>query len=148
MAIGIVFVYLAIAALAAPLAWMLWWGADSVAGTGRLQEAAAPVRGARNVGPAQGRFGQPQPADFTLARHPREVTIHRLSDSAQVGACSGPDHSGKCPRAHADGTVPCAGTVLALPRPVRGSAEWHIPSGYRACMLGSYDVFRQAGSAT
>jgi len=46
----------------------------------------------------------------------------------------------------ADGTVPCAGLLLALPRPVRGSIEWQIPAGYGACLLGGFGVFRQAGS--
>jgi hypothetical protein len=139
-----------IAALAAPLLWLLWWGADSLAGTGPLHASAAPIRDSVATSPVTARsfFKQPQPADISLAHPSGTVTIHRLSDAAPIGACAGPDSSGKCPRALTDGTVPCAGAVLALPRRIRGSAEWHIPSGYQACLLGSYDVFRQAGSPT
>lgn len=147
MGSGFVFVYLVIAALAAPLVWLLWWGADSLGGVRPLHATAAPIRGseARNRVTAQSFFKQPQPADISLARPSGAVTIHRLSDAAQIGVCAGPDSCGKCPRALVDGTVPCAGAVLALSRRIRGSAEWHIPSGYQACLLGSYDVFRQAG---
>jgi hypothetical protein len=150
MASGFVFVYLMIAAVAAPLLWLMWWAADSLSDAGRLQASAAPIRGsvARNPEAGRPRFKQPQPVDFSLARPSGAVTIHRLTDAAQIGACVGPDSAGKCPRALADGTVPCAGAVLALPRRIRGSAEWHIPSGYHACLLGSYDAFRQPGSPT
>lgn len=150
MGSGVVFVYLVIAAVAAPLVWLAWWAADSLGGAGRTHPTAVPVRGSetRERG-ARGSYKQPQPADISLARPPAgAITIHRLADATQVGACVGPDSSGKCPRACADGTVPCAGAVLALPRRIRGSAEWHIPSGYQACLLGGYDVFRQAGSPT
>ncbi len=78
------------------------------------------------------------------------ITVCRLKDGAQVDDCSGPDSVGRCPHLLADGTVPCAGAVLSLPMPIRGSAEWHIPAGYRACLVGSYAAFRQpisAGSA-
>ncbi len=150
MASGVVFVYLVIAAITAPLLWLAWWAADSLGDAGRLRATAAPVRGsgARNTGAQRSHFTQPRPADISLRRPSGAVTIHRLTDAAQIGACAGPDVSGRCPRTLSDGTVPCAGTVLALQRPVRGSTEWHIPSGYQACVLGSYDVFRQAASPT
>lgn len=148
MASGVVFVYLVIAALVAPLLWLAWWGADSLSRAGRLQARTAPIGGpyARNHEAWRSLFRQPQPSDLGLTRPSGEVTIHRLTDAAQIDACVGPDSAGKCPRALADGTVPCAGAVLALPRRIRGSSEWHIPTGYHACLLGSYDVFRQAGS--
>jgi len=31
-----------------------------------------------------------------------------------------------------------------LPLVIRGSWAWHIPTGYRTCFMGSYDVCRQA----
>jgi hypothetical protein len=142
---GIVFTYLLIAALLAPVVWVMWWGVDSLGGSARLSSApapSAPVRMARSS------FSFPQPADMTLPRHPGAVTICRLSDGAEIGGCSGPDHAGKCPRALADGTVPCAGSVLSLPRQIRGSAEWHVPFGYRTCLLGSYEVFRQPATSS
>ena len=148
MGIGIAFTYLVIAALAAPLLWLLWWGAGSLVG-GRLQVSAVPTRGngAKNAVKVRSGFDYPRPADVTLPGRRGAVAIYRLTDATEIGTCHGPDHAGKCPRALADGTVPCAGSLLALPRPIRGSAEWHIPFGYRACLLGSYDVFRQAGPA-
>lgn len=150
MASGVAFVYLVIAALVAPLLWLAWWAADSLSGAGRLQARTAPIGGsqARNPKAWNSLFRSPQPSDLGLARTSGVVTIHRLSDAAQIGACVGPDSAGRCPRALDDGTVPCAGAVLALPRRIRGSAEWHIPTGYHTCLLGSYDVFRQAASPT
>lgn len=139
-----VFTYLLIAALVLPVTWAMWWGVASLGRSARLSSAPAPSRPVRGVRPV---FSLPQPADMTLPRRPGAVTIYRLSDGAEIGGCSGPDHAGKCPRALANGTVPCAGSVLALPRQIRGSAEWHIPSGYRTCLLGSYEVFRQPVSS-
>ena len=134
------FTYLLIAALLAPVSWFMWWGVVSLGGSGRLSSAPAPnlrVLGARSTS------SFPQPADMALPRRPGAVTICRLSDGAEIGSCNGPSHAGKCPRAFADGTVPCAGSVLSLPRPIRGSMEWHIPIGYRTCLMASYEVFRQ-----
>jgi hypothetical protein len=88
-------------------------------------------------------FSFPQPSDMCLPRYPRAIAVCRPSDGAEFGRCIGPDLAGQCPVALAHGTVPCSGSVLSLPRPIRGSTEWHIPSGYRTCLLGSYEVFRQ-----
>jgi len=140
MATTIVLTYLLIAALLAPVVWVMWWGAASLGGSARLRAAPAPSPPVRR---ARSSFSFPQPADMTLPRHLRAIAICRLSDGAEIGGCKGPDRAGKCPLALADGTVPCAGSVLSLPQPIRGSAEWHIPSGYRTCLLGSYEIFRQ-----
>lgn len=150
MGSSVVFVYLVIAAVAAPFLWLMWSAADSLGGTGRLHATAAPIRSSEvDAGARRTIFKQPQPADISLARPPSgAVTIHRLADATRVDSCVGPDSSGRCPRALADGSVPCAGAVLALPCRIRGSAEWHIPSGYQTCLLGSYDAFRQEGSPT
>jgi hypothetical protein len=80
---------------------------------------------------------------MSLAIHRGAIAVCRLADGVETGGCNGPDHAGKCPRALADGTVPCAGCILSLPRPIRGSTEWHIPAGYQTCLVGSYEVFRQ-----
>jgi hypothetical protein len=139
MGIGVVFLVLLMAAAIAPLGWVIWWAATSVGST-RPSFATAVVEPVRK---ARLDFAFPQPADLSLPRRPRAIGIFRLSDGAEIGSCSGPDHAGKCPRATADGIVPCAGCMLSLPQPVRGSGEWHIPSGYKSCLVGSYQVFRQ-----
>jgi hypothetical protein len=135
-----VFTYLLIAALLLPVTWAMWWGVAFLGGVARPSSAPAPSQRARRARPS---FSFPQPADMALPRHPGAVAICRLSDGAEIGSCNGPNHAGKCPRAFADGTVPCAGSLLSLPRPIRGSMEWHIPIGYRACLMASYEVFRQ-----
>lgn len=145
MGIGILFFYLLIAAVLAPVVWLTWWGATSLGDPARVRTAPAPPP--KNPR-ADSRFSIPQPVDLALPRYSKAVAICRLKDGAEVDGCSGPDHAGKCPRALADGTVSCAGSVLSLPRPIRGSTEWHIPSGYRACLLGSYEVFRQPALGT
>jgi hypothetical protein len=140
MGIGVVFLLLLIAAMIAPFVWAMWWAAASVGGSARpsiVRAVVEPVRKPRSS------FAFPQPADLSLPRHLRAIAICRLSDGAEIGSCDGPDRYGKCPRATADGTVPCAGSMLSLPQPVRGSAEWHIPTGYKTCLVGSYQVFRQ-----
>jgi hypothetical protein len=149
MATGIVFTYLLIAALAAPLLWLMWWVVDSLGGAGRLQASAVSTPRAEANGPAkrQARFDFPRPADMRLPGVQGTVARYGLKGGSVVATCAGPDHAGGCPLASADGTVPCAGSLLALPQPIRGSFEWHIPSGYRACLLGSYDTFRQAPRA-
>jgi hypothetical protein len=144
MGTGIVFTFLLIAALVAPVVWVMWWGVTSVGSSARLSTAPAPGQQVRRT---RSSFSFPQPADLNLPRHPRAIAVCRLSDGAEFGSCSGPDLAGKCPQVLADGTVPCSGSVLSLPRPIRGSTEWHIPSGYRTCLLGSYEVFRQPVSA-
>jgi hypothetical protein len=140
MAIGIVFEYLLIAALLAPVAWVMWWGASTLGDSSRPR--SSPVRGRqiRKSGPS---FSFPQPADMNLPRHSRAITVCRISDGAKIDACSGPDSAGRCPRTLANGTVPCAGSMLSLPLPIRGSREWHIPAGYQSCLVGSYAAFRQ-----
>lgn len=140
MAIGIVFAYLLIAALLAPLAWLMWWGASTVGDFSRLRSSPARREHARESRP---RFSFPQPVDMSLPGHARAITVCRISDGAKIDACSGPDSGGRCPRALADGTVPCAGSLLSLPQPIRGSREWHIPAGYQSCLVGSYAAFRQ-----
>ena len=155
MGIGIAFTYLLIAAPLAPVLWVLWWAADSVASRGQPGSSPSPRLRAFQVASERqelvgigSSFVFPRPSDKPLAGRAGEVVICRLSDGAEVGHCQGPDHAGKCPRPLADGSVPCAGFLLALPVSLRGSLEWHIPAGYRACFLGSYDVYRQprAGS--
>jgi len=86
--------------------------------------------------------------DMALPRYSTAMAICRLSDGAEIGDCKGLDRIGGCPRALPDRTVPCAGSILSLPRPIRGSSEWHIPYGYRSCLVGSYEVYRQAVSTS
>jgi hypothetical protein len=150
MGIGIVFTYLLMAALAAPLLWLMWWGVNSAGSrAGRLNASAVPARGseAKTAAEMRSQFAFPRPVDVKLTTRRGTVTMYSLSDGKEIATCLGPNHAGKCPRPSADGIVPCAGCVLALPQPIRGSVEWHIPAGYQACLLGSYDVFRQAGPA-
>lgn len=133
------------AALVAPFVWAMWWGVAALGGSARLSTAVAPSQQVRR---ARSNVAFAQPVDMSLPRHPRAIAICRPSDGAEIGNCGGPDHAGKCPRALSDGTVPCAGCLLSLPRLIRGSAEWHIPPGYQTCLLGSYEVFRQPVSTS
>ena len=135
MGTGIVFVYLLIAALVAPVAWGLWWGFASIGGRTRVTPA-------RRQAPARHAASYPVPIDLALPVRPNAITVYRAS-GAEVITCQGPDAGGRCSRPLADGTVPCAGCLLALPRPLRGSLEWRIPAGYQACLVGSYAAFRQ-----
>lgn len=150
MGIGIAFTFLLIAALVAPLLWVAWWAAGSLGGDGRMKPSAVTVRGDAHADAAarRSRFERPRPADVSLPRRPGAISMYSRAGRMEVATCSGPDHAGRCPRTPAGGPVPCAGLVLSLPRPVGGSTEWHVPSGYRACMLGSYDVFRQPAEAS
>jgi hypothetical protein len=142
MAIGTVFIYLLIAALLFPLVWAMWWAASSV-GSARPETAGVP-----RVVAAGGRPRLPFPTviDIALPTRRNAVTIYSLQ-GREIATCAGPDAAGKCPRPLEDGSVPCSGCLLALPRRIRGSFEWQIPSGYRSCLLGSYATFRQAGQA-
>jgi len=140
MAIGFVFEYLLIAALLAPVVWVMWWAAAALGD--RSHAVASPVRGPR-IRKSHPGFSFPQPVDMSLPRHGQAITVCRIADGAKVDACSGPDSAGRCPRALANGTVPCAGSILSLPQPIRGSREWHIPAGYESCLVGSYAAFRQ-----
>jgi hypothetical protein len=146
MGIGIAFTFLFIAALAAPVLWLAWWVAGSLGGGGRLTPITLTVGAepAMKKPSKHDRFDRPRPADVNLISRPGAVAMYTRTDRTEVATCHGPDHAGRCPRVAAGGTVPCAGMVLSLPRPISGSTEWHIPSGYRACMLGSFGVFRQA----
>lgn len=150
MGIGIAFTFFLIAALAAPFVWFGWWAVGSLAGDGRMKLSVATARADVDLGAntARSRFERPRPADISLPRRPGAISMYSRAGRREVGSCSGPDHAGRCPRTSAGGPVPCAGLVLSLPRPVGGSTEWHVPSGYRACMLGSYDVFRQPAGAS
>jgi hypothetical protein len=141
MASGFVLVYLAIAAIAFPFVWLTWWALDSL--------ATRPARlhsEARIPPPARPAYAMPHAVDVSLRVRPSAVTVYS-NTGAELSTCAGPDATGRCSRPLADGTVPCAGCVLALPRPVRGSLEWQIPSGYRTCLLGSYGVFRHGAAA-
>jgi hypothetical protein len=140
MATGMVFVYLVIAALLAPVVWLAWWGASAFGDTARLR--TVPAAGRR---PAKARpvYSIPQAADMSLPRHPWAIAVCRPSDGAEIRICNGPDGAGRCPHANADGTVPCAGLLISLPEQIRGSNEWHIPAGYESCLAGSYATFRQ-----
>lgn len=138
MGTGIVFVYLMIAALVAPIVWVLWWSAGSLA-RGPRRPVTAPV----TVAPASPVFAHPEAVDLDLPSSAGAVMIYSPT-GRQLNTCAGPDSQGRCPHPDEEGTVPCSGCVLALPRPIRGSFEWQIPSRYRACLLGSYAMFRQA----
>lgn len=139
MGTGILFVYLVIAALVAPIAWVLWWSAGSLGrGTRR------PVRAPEASAVMQPVFTFPEAVDLDLPSRADAVTIYSAK-GRRVSSCVGPDSQGRCPHPDDEGMVPCSGCVLALPRPIRGSFEWQIPARYRACLLGSYASFRQAG---
>lgn len=143
MAIGTVFIYLLLAALVAPFVWVIWWvfaSAFEPAG------AAQTVRPTPQPTKRQG-FDYPRPVDITLARRPGAIVIYSLADPTEIGSCRGADAAGKCPRALTDGSVACAGSLLSLPAPIRGSAEWQIPFGYKVCPVASYDVYRRASQA-
>jgi hypothetical protein len=137
MATGFVFVYLGIAVLVAPIVWLLWWALDRIA-----TRPASAHASSRVPPPARPAYAAPHAVDVSLAVHPGTVTVYSTT-GREPSTCEGPDAVGKCSRPLADGTVACAGCVLALPRPIRGSFEWQIPAAYRTCLLGSYSVFRQ-----
>lgn len=139
MGTGIVFVYLSIAALMAPIVWLAWWAAGSLADR-RSPAGALPLGKVVENKPL---FSYPEPVDVSLPSRSGAVTIYSRA-GREVGVCAGPDAKGGCPRPDEDGVVPCSGCLLALPRPVRGSFEWQIPAGYKACPVGSYAVFRQS----
>ena len=139
MGTGIVFVYLMVAALVAPIVWVLWWTAGSL---GSDTRRAATVPAAPAV--LKPVFTYPEAVDLDLPSSTGSVTVYSAS-GRRLNSCAGPDSLGRCPRPEEDGTVPCRGCVLALPRPIRGSFEWQIPADYKACLLGSYWSFRRAG---
>lgn len=150
MGMGIAFGMFLVAVVLAPLLWASWWGFDYLMGGAEPRTSALRRHGTfeasserREAVTMRSSFISPRPSDMPLVGRTREVAICRLSDGLEVGHCRGPNHSGRCPRPLDDGSVPCAGCLLALPLPIRGRREWHIPAGYRACLLGSYDVYRQ-----
>ncbi len=139
MGMGIAFTFLALAALVAPVVWLAWWAADAAVSP-RRTPAPAVARGTR--APRTRTFDYPLPADTRRPGHADAIGVYETG-GREVAVCTGPDAAGRCPKMLADGTVPCAGHVLVLPAPVRGSRDWHIPAGYQSCLVGSYGVFRQ-----
>jgi hypothetical protein len=137
MDMGIVLVFFVMAALLLPPLWAVWWALDSIGGgSPRLVSAPRAATAARPY------VSFPTAVDVTLPSRRNAVTIY-TARGREITTCAGPDAVGKCPRPLEDGTVPCSGCLLALPRPIRGSFEWQIPAGYSSCLLGSYSVFRQ-----
>jgi len=143
MGLGIAFTFIFLAALLAPVVWVVWWAADS-AGS-RTPGITAPPRARTRPphGVTRPVFQYPQPADVRLPGRPDAITVYRQAAQAPAAFCNGPDARGGCPIANADGTVPCAGCTLVLPVAVRGSRDWTIPAGYRSCLVGSYGALRQ-----
>jgi hypothetical protein len=139
MASGFVFVYLAVAAIVAPVVWLVWWGLDSLSNSLSKPHARATIKVPTPPKPV---FAAPHAIDLSLPVRRDRVTVFS-AQGAEVSTCAGPDAGGRCSRPLGDGTVPCAGCLLALPRPIRGSLDWEIPAGYKACLLGSYGVLRQ-----
>jgi len=139
MASGFVFVYLGVAATVVPVVWFVWWGLDSLSNSLSKPHARPAIK---VPGPAKPDFAAPHAIDISLPVRRDGVTVFS-AQGVQVSTCAGPDAGGRCSRPLADGTVPCAGCLLALPRPIRGSLDWEIPAGYKACLLGSYGVLRQ-----
>lgn len=138
------FIYLLFAALVAPVLWVIWWAVDAAFSGTRAVATGTPVP--ETAKPRS--FDYPRPVDVTLPRRSRAIAIYSLTDRTEIDACRGADAGGKCPRARADGTVACAGSLLSLPAPIRGSAEWQVPAGYKICPVASYDVYRQGGAAS
>lgn len=137
------FIYLLLIGLVAPVLWVAWWAVDSVFASPRVVGSVGPIA----KSPKPRKFDYPRPIDLTLPRRQGSIAIYSLNGRTEIDRCHGADASGKCPRATADGTVACAGSLLALPAPIRGSAEWQIPSDYKVCPVASYDVYRQRVSA-
>ncbi len=142
MGSGIVFTYLLIVAVVAPIVWLAWWMVDSLGNARRIPAVAAPRRSTvKAAAPAH-----PYPVDLVLPAQAGKVIRYSTSGKA-LASCPGPDAGGECPFKSDEGVVPCSGTLLALPRAIRGSFEWQIPAGYRSCLLGSYGAFRRTDSA-
>lgn len=139
MVVGDPFVYFLIVAGVLPLLWIAWWAADSVFRSPRAVHEVVPAP----KGPKAPSYDYPRAVDMTLPRRRGAVSIYSLQERAEVDSCHGADVTGRCPRATADGTVACAGLLLALPMRIRGSAEWQIPNGYKVCPIASYEVYRQ-----
>ena len=142
MVLGDPFIYFFVVVAILPLLWVAWWAVDSVFSSSRAPKAVVPAA----TSAKSPSYEYPRPVDLTLPRRRGAVAIYSLKERAEIDCCRGADVAGKCPRATADGTVACAGSLLSLPVPIRGSAEWQIPVGYKVCPVASYDVYRQAGS--
>lgn len=143
MGLGIAFTFIFLAALLAPVVWVVWWAADSAGSRTPAAVAARPIRVRPPHGVTRPVFQYPQPADTRLPGRPDAITVYRQAATAPAAFCKGPDAGGGCPIAKADGTVPCAGCTLVLPVAVRGSRDWTIPAGYQSCLVGSYGALRQ-----
>ncbi|GGN52004.1 hypothetical protein FHR83_008810 [Actinoplanes campanulatus] len=63
----------------------------------------------------------------------REIQILHPVTGEVLHTCPGPDPSGRCPMAGPDGVVPCAGLMIAPPRPDPPYWPLRIPPGYRYC---------------
>ncbi len=143
MGLGIAFTFIFLAALLAPVVWVVWWAADS-AGSRTPAVAATPRRRpAPPHGVTRPAFPYPQISDTRLPGRPDAITVYRKGAALPASFCKGPDARGACPIANADGTVPCSGCSLVLPVAVSGSRDWTIPAGYRSCLVGSYGALRQ-----
>ena len=142
MGMGIAFTFLLVAALVAPVAWAAWFAADSF--LTRPAAAGATRGGARPPAPTAAWFDYPVATDSRRPGRPDGITVYNLFGGAPKAYCDGPDARGGCPITRADGTVPCAGCLVVLPEPVRGSRDWHIPAGYKSCVVGSYASYRQS----
>jgi hypothetical protein len=142
MPIGDPFIFLLIAAAVLSLVWFAWFAAESAFHGSQVATAVGATP--RTKKPRS--FDYPRPVDLTLPRGRSILILHSPTEWTEFESCRGADAAGNCPRALADGTVACAGSLLSLPAPIRGSAEWHIPVGYKTCPVASYDVYRQASS--
>ena len=139
MGIGIAFTFIGLAVLLVPVVWLFWWAVDSIGN--RPARATLAIRSVARA--TRSRFSQPQPVDLRLPTRPDLITVYRAINAKPAYTCHGPDAHGGCPIAKADGTVPCSGSMIVLPMAVRGSREWHIPPGWKTCLVGSYGAFTQ-----
>jgi hypothetical protein len=144
MGMGISFTFIGVVLVAIPAVWLAWWALDSL---GNRPVQAAPAPAPPRPEPKPSSFDHPQPADLQLPGSRGRITVYALGETAPKSVCKGPDALGRCPLVKAGGTVPCAGCVLVLPVAVRGSRDWHIPSGYTSCVAGSYGALRQPQTA-
>jgi hypothetical protein len=136
---GIIPVFLVVGALLIAPVWGMWWALASFGGRNSRLAIPSPATTA-HVRPY---VPFPTAIDATLPSRSNAVTIYSAR-GREIATCAGPNATGKCPQPLEDGSVPCSGCLLALPRPIRGSFEWQIPTGYSSCLLGSYSAFRQA----
>ena len=142
MGIGYAVALLVTILVLAPALWLIGWAVHGLV----TRPAVQPVRleAAPRTRPARERW--PHALDHALPAGRGEVGIFRAADERKVDACVGPDPAGRCPRTQADGTVPCAARLLALPVPIRGAQAWHVPAGYTTCPLAGYGVYQEAAA--